>query len=154
METGQFRQRSVLSPECDPHPGAHCGSGRKTSPLLVENFIRQLNRNQLGMVIEGVGPGSMELLMDYDWPGNVRELQKCGGERHERGRLSHPAAEGFLPAGQRLQARKRRQVTSSGTSACALPARRLNGIYPGCAGCCQREPPRPPDCWGFPASAL
>ena len=27
------------------------------------------------MVIEGVAPGAMDLLMDYDWPGNVRELQ-------------------------------------------------------------------------------
>ena len=43
-------------------------------PLLVDNFIHRLNY-QLGMVIEGVAPGAMDLLMDYDWPGNVRELR-------------------------------------------------------------------------------
>ena len=45
-------------------------------PLLVDNFIHRLNY-QLGMVIEGVAPGAMDLLMDYDWPGNVRELQNA-----------------------------------------------------------------------------
>lgn len=45
-------------------------------PLLVENFLARLN-HQLGMMIEDISPGAMELLMEYDWPGNVRELQNA-----------------------------------------------------------------------------
>lgn len=45
-------------------------------PLLVEDIIQRLNR-QLGMAIQGVTPGVLELLMNYDWPGNVRELQNA-----------------------------------------------------------------------------
>lgn len=45
-------------------------------PLLVEDIIRRLN-NQLGMAIQGVAPGVLELLENYDWPGNVRELQNA-----------------------------------------------------------------------------
>ena len=45
-------------------------------PLLVEDIIRRLN-NQLGMAIQGIAPGVLELLENYDWPGNVRELQNA-----------------------------------------------------------------------------
>ena len=45
-------------------------------PLLVEDIIHRLN-NQLGMAIQGIAPGVLELLENYDWPGNVRELQNA-----------------------------------------------------------------------------
>ena len=45
-------------------------------PLLVEHFVRQLNREPAkGQPI--VPPESMELLEGYDWPGNVRELHSA-----------------------------------------------------------------------------
>ena len=44
--------------------------------MLVEDIIRRLN-GQLGMAIQGVTPGVLELLENYDWPGNVRALQNA-----------------------------------------------------------------------------
>lgn len=76
METGQFRSDLYYRLNVIRIQAPTLRERKEDIPLLVENFIRQLNR-QLGMVIEGVGPGSMELLMDYDWPGNVRELQNA-----------------------------------------------------------------------------
>ena len=51
-------------------------SRKEDIPLLVEDIIRRLN-SQLGMAIQGVTPGVLELLENYDWPGNVRELQNA-----------------------------------------------------------------------------
>ncbi len=51
-------------------------SRKEDIPLLVEDIIRRLN-GQLGMAIQGVTPGVLELLENYDWPGNVRELQNA-----------------------------------------------------------------------------
>jgi len=43
-------------------------------PLLVEHFVRALNR-KLGTQVEGVSPAAGRLLARYAWPGNVRELE-------------------------------------------------------------------------------
>lgn len=51
-------------------------SRKEDIPLLVEDIIRRLN-SQLGMAIQGVTPGVLEMLGGYDWPGNVRELQNA-----------------------------------------------------------------------------
>ncbi len=45
-------------------------------PLLVEQFIRRLNRVQ-GRSVTGIGTEALSLLMAYDWPGNIRELENC-----------------------------------------------------------------------------
>ena len=45
-------------------------------PLLVEQFIRRLNRVQ-GRAITGISTEALSLLMAYDWPGNIRELENC-----------------------------------------------------------------------------
>lgn len=49
---------------------------REDIPLLVDYFIRHLNR-QLGMLVESVSDEALALLMSYDWPGNVRELNNA-----------------------------------------------------------------------------
>lgn len=43
-------------------------------PALVGHFIK-LNNPQMGMNIEGITPGAMDLLKAYSWPGNIRELR-------------------------------------------------------------------------------
>ena len=82
-------------------------------PLLVDNFIHRLNY-QLGMVIEGVAPGAMELMMEYDWPGNVRELQNAVESAMNAADSHVLRRKDFYQLEQRMQARKRRQVTGPG----------------------------------------
>lgn len=77
-------------------------------PLLVDNFIQRLNY-QLGMVIEGVAPGAMELLLDYDWPGNVRELQNAVESAMNAADTPILRRKDFRQLEQRMQARKRRR---------------------------------------------
>lgn len=43
-------------------------------PLLVHNFIEQLNKIE-GKLITGVEDTVLDALSKYDWPGNVRELE-------------------------------------------------------------------------------
>jgi two-component system nitrogen regulation response regulator GlnG len=47
---------------------------REDLPLLVEHFVRLVNR-ELGKNVRSVSPEVLQLLEAYDWPGNVRELQ-------------------------------------------------------------------------------
>jgi len=42
-------------------------------PLLVDNFIKRLNKSA-GKEVRAVDPKVMKRFMAYDWPGNVREL--------------------------------------------------------------------------------
>ena len=43
-------------------------------PALVDHFVRQSAR-QVGKVVDGVSPESMQRLQAYKWPGNIRELR-------------------------------------------------------------------------------
>ena len=43
-------------------------------PLLVEHFVKELNR-KMNMAINGVSPDVEGILLTYPWPGNIRELQ-------------------------------------------------------------------------------
>src|SRR5437867_1095486 len=47
---------------------------REDVPLLVDQFVRQFNR-ELGRTIRGFSPAVMEKLKSQAWPGNVRELE-------------------------------------------------------------------------------
>ncbi len=47
---------------------------REDIPLMVETFIRELNREH-GRKVTGITRGVADRLMQYDWPGNVRELK-------------------------------------------------------------------------------
>jgi DNA-binding NtrC family response regulator len=49
---------------------------REDIPLLVEDFLRELNREH-GRKVTGVTRGALERLMRYPWPGNVRELKSA-----------------------------------------------------------------------------
>ena len=43
-------------------------------PALIESFIEQY-ADTYGKRIDGIAPGAVALLQEYDWPGNVRELE-------------------------------------------------------------------------------
>ena len=45
-------------------------------PLLVEHFVARQNAER-GRSVQGVTPGALRALMDYDYPGNVRELENA-----------------------------------------------------------------------------
>ncbi|SDB27141.1 DNA-binding transcriptional response regulator, NtrC family, contains REC, AAA-type ATPase, and a Fis-type DNA-binding domains [Desulfonatronum thiosulfatophilum] len=47
---------------------------REDIPLLVEHFLRQLNKLHV-KEIHGVHPSVLSVLDRYEWPGNVRELE-------------------------------------------------------------------------------
>jgi DNA-binding NtrC family response regulator len=47
---------------------------REDIPLLVEDFIREFDREH-GRKVSGISRGALERLMRHDWPGNVRELR-------------------------------------------------------------------------------
>jgi two-component system, NtrC family, response regulator HydG len=47
---------------------------REDIPLLVEHFLKELNR-KINMEIEAVSSDVERILLDYSWPGNIRELQ-------------------------------------------------------------------------------
>lgn len=46
----------------------------KDIPLLIDHYIRELNR-RFGREVEGVTAEALGHLISYDWPGNVRELK-------------------------------------------------------------------------------
>ena len=79
----------------------------------TQTYISRLNY-QLGMVIEGVAPGAMDLLMDYDWPGNVRELQNAVESAMNAADSPILRRRDFRQLEQRMQARRRRQLTGPG----------------------------------------
>ncbi len=47
---------------------------RSDIPILIDQYIRSAARIE-GKVLNGVSPGALARLMQYDWPGNVRELK-------------------------------------------------------------------------------
>lgn len=44
--------------------------------LLVNHFIKQY-AGEYKKKIDGIDPGTMDLLLQYSWPGNVRQLENC-----------------------------------------------------------------------------
>ncbi|MEO0108301.1 MAG: helix-turn-helix domain-containing protein [candidate division WOR-3 bacterium] len=47
---------------------------RRTSPLLVDEYVTQFNRLQ-SKSVSGIRSDALALLMAHGWPGNMRELQ-------------------------------------------------------------------------------
>jgi DNA-binding NtrC family response regulator len=47
---------------------------REDIPLLCEHFFRKF-RKELGVEIQGITEGALDLLLKYPWPGNIRELE-------------------------------------------------------------------------------
>lgn len=113
VEAGQFRsdlyyRLNVIRIQAPP-----LRERKEDIPLLVENFISRLNY-QLGMVIEGVGPGAMDLLMSYDWPGNVRELQNAVESAMNAADSPILRKKDFRQVEERLKSRQRRVVAGPG----------------------------------------
>ncbi len=151
VEAGQFRSDLYYRLNVIRIQAPTLRERKEDLPLLVDNFIHRLNY-QLGMVIEGVAPGAMDLLMDYDWPGNVRELQNAVESAMNAADSPILRRRDFRQLEQRMRARRRRQLTGPGTSSCAPPARPLSGSLFGTPW----PPPeetgsRPPRFWTSPA---
>ncbi len=49
---------------------------RDDIPILIEHFIRK-HAQRAGKRIEGIEPGALKAMQQYDWPGNVRELENA-----------------------------------------------------------------------------
>jgi two-component system response regulator AtoC len=49
---------------------------REDIPLLVQSFIKKLNR-RLGLSVKGIEPTALQALLDAPWKGNIRELENC-----------------------------------------------------------------------------
>lgn len=113
VEAGQFRSDLYYRLNVIRIQAPTLRERKEDLPLLVNNFIHRLNY-QLGMVIEGVAPGAMELLMEYDWPGNVRELQNAVESAMNAADSHVLRRKDFRQMEQRMQARKRRQVAGPG----------------------------------------
>jgi PAS domain S-box-containing protein len=74
IRTGEFREDlyyriNVIRLELPP-----LRERKDDLPLLVEEFIRRLNRIQ-GRTVTGISTEALALLMAHDWPGNIRELE-------------------------------------------------------------------------------
>jgi two-component system nitrogen regulation response regulator GlnG len=64
--------------------------------LLVQHFMARIGR-EVKRDIQGIAPGTLEILKAYDWPGNIRELE--GVLRHAMLQASGTIlAPEFLPA--------------------------------------------------------
>jgi DNA-binding NtrC family response regulator len=49
---------------------------REDIPLLIEHFVGK-HAKRAGKRIDGIEPGALKALQQYDWPGNVRELENA-----------------------------------------------------------------------------
>lgn len=151
VEAGQFRSDLYYRLNVIRIQAPTLRERKEDLPLLVDNFIHRLNY-QLGMVIEGVAPGAMDLLMDYDWPGNVRELQNAVESAMNAADSPILRRRDFRQLEQRMQAGGGASSPGRGTSSCAPPARPLSGSLFGTPW----PPPgetgsRPPRFWTSPA---
>ena len=71
-------------------------------PLMVETFIRELNREH-GRKVTGITRGVADRLMQYDWPGNVRELKNTIEEMVVYAQGKRPLEVSDLPIQLRVQ---------------------------------------------------
>ena len=76
VKAGRFRQDlyyrlRVVAIEMPP-----LRERKEDIPLLIEQFIRDMNRAHSRRVT-GINRLAQERLVAYDWPGNVRELKNC-----------------------------------------------------------------------------
>jgi transcriptional regulator with GAF, ATPase, and Fis domain len=74
VRNGKFRQDLFYRLNVFPITLPALRDRREDLPALLHHFCDRLGR-QLGRRIEGVAPGSLEALEQYDWPGNIRELE-------------------------------------------------------------------------------
>jgi len=71
VKQGRFRQDlyfrlAVFDLELPPLRGR-----KEDIAALAQSFVKRHGGGQ----VEGIAPGAMQMLLNYDWPGNVRELE-------------------------------------------------------------------------------
>ena len=74
VKDGRFREDLFTGSTSSPSSCRRCASGRKTSPQLVEFFLRRYNA-RFRKRIQGITDSTMAMLKKYWWPGNIRELE-------------------------------------------------------------------------------
>ena len=73
VDKGKFRQDLWYRLNVFPITTPPLRNRRDDIPVLVEHFVKRLNR-KFGRQITSVSATSMKALCEYSWPGNVREL--------------------------------------------------------------------------------
>jgi formate hydrogenlyase transcriptional activator len=74
MRTGGFRADLFYRLSVFPIYLPPLRDRREDIPGLVDHFVRRFAHTQ-HKPVPALGPGVLEVLLDYGWPGNVRELQ-------------------------------------------------------------------------------
>jgi len=123
VEAGEFRKDlyyriKVMVIELPP-----LSDRKEDIPILTEHFIAKLGR-EMGKLIQGVDPQTLDLLLGYSWPGNVRELKNV----MERATI---LAKGAYILPEDLPLELRENSTQGGDSAVAGEMRTdKNGLLP------------------------
>jgi len=96
VENGTFRKDlyyrlNVLCVELPP-----LRERKEDIPPLAHHFIK-LYGDKYGKKVQGMAPGVLQAMMEYDWPGNIRELENMIGTMVIATREGEEISVGLLP---------------------------------------------------------
>jgi formate hydrogenlyase transcriptional activator len=74
VRNGTFRQDLFYRLNVFPITLPALRDRREDLPALLRHFCDRLGR-QIGKPVDGISPGTLEALQQYDWPGNIREFE-------------------------------------------------------------------------------
>mgnify|MGYP000166985897 CR=1 FL=1 len=82
-------------------------------PVLAQYFAKNIS-SQYGLPVPEIDPDVYNIFNRYDWPGNVRELQNAVESAMNAADSPILRRRDFRQLEQRMQARRRRQLTGPG----------------------------------------
>lgn len=74
VEQGDFRKDLYYRLAVVPVHLPQLRARQEEIPELVKHLLER-HAGRMGITVEGVSPGAMQILLDYPWPGNIRELE-------------------------------------------------------------------------------
>jgi PAS domain S-box-containing protein len=78
MKEGRFREDLYYRLNVIPIKIPPLRERKGDIPDLARNIIEKYNL-EYGRSVQGISPGALRMLMEYDWPGNIRELENFLG---------------------------------------------------------------------------